>query len=235
MIYNGFVHREVINSVIDRFGAYFVPAFVPPDVASGIINLAHTSRYLHSFRPLAVRGNSKRSNGTSYWMRSLGTEQMNTYLKEEGRTIEQLIHPSMTAGRNIGFCIASLKLHLKDLLFPHDDELRIDLGTVVMYTLAKLNEEPEAYDDNLAEALRLAEKIGFTVDPRAIPAKTAARRKPLQGPKVSGSDVTIGINCDMANVFDVAGAARLAEAISSEVAVRVVQPAAVAEPKEKVS
>jgi len=104
-----------------------------------------------------------------------------------------------------------------------------------MYTLAKLNEEPEAYDDNLAEALRLAEKIGFKVDPRAIPAKTAARRKPLQGPKVSGSDVTIGINCDMANVFDVAGAARLAEAISSEVAVRVVQPAAVAEPKEKVS
>jgi hypothetical protein len=36
----------------------------------------------------------------------------------------------------------------------------------------------------------------------------------------------------MANVFDVAGAARLAEALSSELDVRVV-PAAVAEPQNK--
>jgi hypothetical protein len=45
----------------------------------------------------------------------------------------------------------------------------------------------------------------------------------------------MGINCDLANVFDVAGAARLAEAMSSELNVRVVQPAAVAEPQSKAS
>jgi hypothetical protein len=45
----------------------------------------------------------------------------------------------------------------------------------------------------------------------------------------------MGINCDMANVFDVAGAARLAEAVSSELNVRVVQRPAVAAPQVKSS
>jgi glycosyltransferase involved in cell wall biosynthesis len=235
MIYNGFVHRDVINSAIDRFGGYFVPTFVSPDVSSGIINLSQTGRYLHSFRPLAVRGISKRSTGASFWARSLGSEQQNIYLKEEGRTIEQTLHPSMTVSKNVGFCVASLKLHLKDLLFPHDDELRIDLGTVVKHMLAGLNDDPEAYDDNLAEAFGLAEKIGFTVDPAAVPANTHTVRKPLQGPVVSGANVAVGVNCDIANVFDVAGAARLVEAMSSEPALRVVQWAAVAEPQDRAS
>jgi hypothetical protein len=72
------------------------------------------------------------------------------------------------------------------------------------------------------------------VDPGTIPAKTHTPRRPLQGPLVSGSNVAMGINCDMANVFDVAGAARLAEAMSPELNVRVV-PASVAEPQNKAS
>src|SRR5712671_2388457 len=232
MIYNGFVHRDVINSVIDRFGAYFVPDFLSPDVASGILNLVHTSRYMHSLRPLAVRGNSRRSTGSSFWARSLGTEQQNTYLREEGRTIDQLIHPSMTVSKNLGFNIASIKLYLKDMLFPHDNELQVDLSDLVRHTLATLNDDAEAYDDNLAEVLQLAERIGFAVDPGTIPAKMHTPRRPLQGPLVAGSSVAMGINCDMANVFDVAGAARLAEALSSELHVRVA-PAAVAEPQDK--
>jgi len=235
MIYNGFVHRDVINSVIDRFGAYFVPDFLSPDVASGILNLVHTSRYMHSFRPLAVRGNSRRSTGSSFWARSLGTEQQNTYLREEGRTIDQLIHPSMTVSKNLGFNIASIKLYLKDMLFPHDNELQVDLSDLVRHTLATLNDDAEAYDDNLAEVLQLAERIGFAVDPGTIPAKTQAVHMTLQGPLVTGSNVAMGINCDMANVFDVAGAARLAEAVSSELNVRVVQRAAVAAPQAKSS
>jgi hypothetical protein len=165
-------------------------------------------------------------------VRSRGTEQQNNYLKEEGRTIEQLVHPSMPASRSIGFGIASTKLHLKDLLFPHDNELKVDLNTVVQSTIATLNDDADAYDDNLSEALQLAERIGFKVDPGTIPAKMHTPRRPLQGPLVAGSNVAMGINCDMANVFDVAGAARLAEALSSELDVRVA-PASVAEPRNK--
>jgi glycosyltransferase involved in cell wall biosynthesis len=217
MIYNGFVHRDVINTVIDRFGAYFVPAHMAPDITSGIINLAYTSKCLYSRRPLAVRGHSRRSTGCSFWARSLGKEQQTIYLHEERTTIERLTHPSMTVSQNIGFGVASLKASLKDLLFPHDNELQVDRGAVVRSTLATLNDDPEAYDDNLAEALQLAEKIGLAIDPKTIPAKaaTTSSRKPLQGPAGSGINLSVGVNCNLVNVFDVAGAARLAEAMSS--------------------
>jgi glycosyltransferase involved in cell wall biosynthesis len=221
-IYSGFVHRDVINRVISKFGAYFVPADMSPDVSSGIINLTHTGRYLHSGRPLAIRGASKRSNGTSFWARSLGKEQQKIYQSEEGKTLEQLFHPSMNASPNVGFGIAMTKLHLKDLLFPHDDELRIDLIALVKYTIATLNGEPEAYDDNLADALQLAERIGFAVDRRTIPVKTPSVRNKMQGPfEHANSNLNIAVNCDLANVFDVAGAARLAAAMSSAPNVRL--------------
>jgi glycosyltransferase involved in cell wall biosynthesis len=233
MIYNGFVHRDIINAVIDRFGAYFVPADMAPDLASGIINLAHTSRYLYSRRPLAIRGNSRRSTGTSFWARSLGKEQQTIYQREEGKTLEQLTHPSMNASANVGFVVATNKLHLKDLLFPHDNELKIDLSALVKDTLAALNDDSDAYDDNLADALRLAEMQGITVDPKTIPAKAPSIRKALQGPAGSGANLSIGVNCNLANVFDVAGAARLAEAMSSAVRVQVSHPAIVVDAERR--
>lgn len=237
MIYNAFVHRDVINAVIDRFGGYFVPADTAPDVSSGIINLVYTNRYLYSYHPLGIRGNSRRSNGTAFWARSLGKEQQAICAKEEGRPIANLIHPSMTPAQNLALCIASIKLHMKDLLFPHDNELQIDLRTAIQHGLANLNNDPDAYDDNLAEILPLAAKIGFEIDPTAIPAKAAPKeRRGLQGPVVSGSRVNIGINCNMANVFDVAGAARLADSMSSQLMftpAAAVAPATAPEPARK--
>jgi glycosyltransferase involved in cell wall biosynthesis len=232
MIYNAFVHRDIINAVIDRFGAYFVPPELSPDVTSGIINLVYTSRYLHSLRPLAVRGNSRRSTGTSFWVGSLGREQQSTYLREEGKTIEELTHSSLIASRSLAICLASIKLHIKDLLFPHDPELQIDLRTVVRLAIGTLNMDADAYDENLRNALQLADRIGLAVDPSSIPAKSPAVRNRLQGPIISGNSVTIGIDCDMANVSNIAGAARLAEALSPELNVRVVETA-VAEPERK--
>ena len=232
MIYNGFVHREIIDAVIDRFGGYFVPPDLSPDVTSGIINLAYTSRYLHSRRPLAIRGNSRRSTGTSFWIGSLGKEQQSIYLKEEGKTIEEITHPSLVASRSLAICLASIKLSIKDLLFPHDPELQIDLRTVVQLAIGSLNMDADAYDENLRHALQLAERIAFAVDPDSIPAKSPIIRKAMQGPAISGNSVTIGINCDMANVVNVAGAARLAEALSPELNVRLMETPA-AEPERK--
>jgi len=216
-IYTGIVHRDLINSVIAKFGGYFVPAEMPPDVCSGIINLTCTGRFLHSSRPLTVRGNSRHSTGTSYWARSFGKEQQQTYLREEGKTLEQLYHASINPSENVGFCVAMNKLHIKDLLFPNDPELTIDLVALVKHTIADLNHEPEAYDENLADALRLAERIGMTVDPATIPAKAAPNRRPIQGPfNHPKSNINIAVNCDLLNIFDVAGAARIAAAISSQ-------------------
>jgi hypothetical protein len=141
----------------------------------------------------------------------------------------------MTVGQSLGHCIASAKLFMKDLLFPHDKELEIDLTSVVRHALASLNTDPDAYDVNLAEALDLAEKIGMTVNPSDIPAKVATPRKGFQGPVISGSTVSIGINCDMANVFDVAGAARLADSLASEPNLRLIDPMNAAEPAKMAS
>jgi hypothetical protein len=232
MIYNAFVHREIIETTIDRFGGYFVPAELAPDITSGIINLTYTSRYLHSRRPLAIRGNSRRSTGTSFWVGSLGKEQQSIYLKEEGKTIEEITHPSLVASRSLPICLASIKLYLKDLLFPNDPELQIDLRAVVNLAIGSLNMDVDAYDDNLGHALQLAERIGFAVDPRSIPAKAPIPRTGMQGPAISGNCVTIGIDCAMANVVNVAGAARLAEALSPQLSVRLVETAG-AEPERK--
>jgi len=229
MIYSAFVHRDIINAVNARFGGYFVPPELSPDVTSGIINLVYTSRYLHSRRPLSVRGNSRKSTGTSFWVGSLGKEQQSIYLKEEGKTIEQLTHPSLVASRSLAIGVASLKLRVKDLLFPHDPELQIDLPTVVKLAIATLNNDVDAYDENLRNALQLAERIGLTVDPSSIPAKAPpAVRKGMQGPMISDKTVVIGINCDLVNVFNIAGAARLAEALSPELNIRVVENTAAA-------
>jgi hypothetical protein len=235
MIYNAFVHREIIDAAIGQLGGYFVPDFISPDISSGVINLAYTSGYLHSSYPLSVRGNSRRSNGSACWMRSLGKEQQDTNLKEEGKTRAQLVHPSMTPTTNLTLGLASHKLFLKDLLFPHDKELQIDLRSALERVIADLNFDPGAYEDNLADALQLADKIGFAVDPKTIPVKKPKNHRAPQGPYGTGVDFRIAIDCNLANVFDVAGAARLAAAVSPEVRVETTRSSAVDEPIKKAS
>jgi hypothetical protein len=55
----------------------------------------------------------------------------------------------------------------------------------------------------------------------------------LQGPAGSGINLTIGINCNLANIFDVAGAARLAESMSPPV--QLTRTAAIAARERKAS
>jgi hypothetical protein len=79
-----------------------------------------------------------------------------------------------------------------------------------------LNEDPEAYDANLADALALAKKIDFPIDYKSIPPKIfpptiSTKWRSFQGPFSDG----ICVNCDQAQVFNVADAARLAEALGS--------------------
>jgi hypothetical protein len=226
MIYTAFVSREIINTAVDKYGRYFTPPDMAPDVTSGVINLLHSERYLHSHRPLAIRGNSKRSNGTSSWTRAFGKEQREICLKEEGKKLEELFHPSLVPSPNLQIGIANIKLRLKDIFFPNEADFQIDLKSLVMSTIMNLNSEPESYDDNLADALRLADKLGLKVDPQSIPPKQPPPvRNRYQGPfRTPQSGTGIAVNCDQARVFDVAGAARLAEAISAPLSLNIVAP-----------
>jgi hypothetical protein len=214
MIYSSFVHRDCIAKVIDAHGAYFNLPQVP-DVVSGVLNLLQTERILYSQRPLSIRGNSGKSNGTAQWARSLGDKQRETYFREERAHLQEIIHASLVPSPNLNILIASIKLQCKELFFPHRSDLNVNMQNLVYSILNTLNTDPDAYDDNLSEALALAKKHGVEVISASIPAKGVAVRKKYSGPINDSTDDTksMVVNCDLAGVQDVNAAARLADAM----------------------
>jgi hypothetical protein len=214
MIYTSFVHRDCIDAVVSKYGSYFnIPQV--PDVVSGIVNLLNTDRILLSHRPLSIRGNSGKSNGTAQWARSLGGKQRETFFQEENARLQEIIHPSLVPSPNLAILIASVKLQCKDMFFPNDAELKVNIGNVVRQMIAGLNSDPDAYDINLSEVLALATKHAIVVNPVDIPVKTATEHRKYSGP-IYGAEhkiSTLVIDCDQAGVQDVAAAARLADAL----------------------
>jgi len=214
MIYSSFVHRDCIAGVVKRHGGYFnIPQV--PDVVSGVVNLLQSDRVLFSRRALSVRGNSGKSNGTAQWARSLGGKQRDTFFQEENAHLKEIIHPSLVPSPNLEILIASVKLQCKDLYFPDDRELNVNIASVVSRMLANLNSDPDAYEANLDEALQLARKHGIVVEPASIPNKGSVSRRKFSGPmpETDGKLSTLVVDCDQAGVQDVAAAARLADAL----------------------
>ncbi len=214
-IYASFFHRRLVDEARRRHGGFFVPADSVPDVASGILGLHLTERFAVSGRPLSIRGNSSHSNGTAQWARSVGAQQREIYLREERVGLQGLIHDSLVPSPNLSIIITSAKLKCKEVYFPADNALSVDLPGVVRELIANLNQDPEAYEENLYDAKALASKLGMPLDAGAVPARQASARKVSWGPIVNndGEIDCIGVNGDLAGVDDIAGAARLVEAL----------------------
>lgn len=210
MIYNAFVSKETITRVRERYGRYFVSPDLAPDVTSGIVNLMFEDKFLYSTRPLGIRGNSGKSNGTAQWARHLGAAMRENYLRDEGTTLEKLLHGSLVHSPNLDLYIASIKLKIKEAFFPDDKTLNVNLADVVDEMVANLNNEPEAYEDNLADALALAKKLSITVPRRKIPSKQMRPRTLGSGPNGPGQ---MCIDCNRARVYTISAAAQLAESM----------------------
>lgn len=215
MIYSAFFHRGVIEEARRRYDGFFVPRDTSPDLSSGILGLYITEKYAFSTRPLSIRGNSGKSNGTAHWARSLGAQLREVYFREERANLAQLTHGSLIPSPNVEIVYASAKLKCKDAYFPADAALSVNLQQVLDDMLENLNFEPEAYEENLADAKALAAKLGVTIDPAAIPAKLPKDRRPYWGPSVNqdNSLPNLTVNCDLAGVYNVAEAARLIESL----------------------
>lgn len=215
MIYNAFVHRSVIDEAYKRYGGYFVPADTAPDVASGVLNLHLTQHYAFSTRALTIRGNSGKSNGTAWWARSLGAQQREIYMREERLGLEGIIHKSLVPSSNLAILIASAKLKCREVYFPEDKKLNVDLMAVITELLASLNSDVDAYDDNLADLRALAEKLDVTLDAAEIPPRApAARRVGARGALATGGTIHgVAVDCNLAGIFTIDAAARLAEAM----------------------
>ena len=213
MIYNSFIHKSCIEQVRQRFGCYFAIPHIP-DVFSGVVNLTLEGDWVHANRPLAIRGNSGKSNGTAQWARSLGAKQREQYFQEEKTKLEAMIHKDLVPSPNLQIIVANCKIKCKELLFPDDNELIVDIGQVVSAIITSLNAEPEAYNENLADALALAKKHNLVIDKSKIPKHQPIKRRPFHGPVRNGDNITgVVVNGDLAGISDVFGASRLADAL----------------------
>jgi hypothetical protein len=65
VIYSGFVSMSSINNVKIRTGNFFHS--VTPDVYSGIVLAEEIKKYLYSFRPFSINGQSPHSTGYAIW------------------------------------------------------------------------------------------------------------------------------------------------------------------------
>lgn len=119
-----------------------------------------TENYVYSYRPLSVRGNSGKSNGTAHWARSLDKQEREVYFREERVGLQGMIHKSLVPSPNLNIIIASAMLKCKEAYFPTNKTLSVDLHGVLQEMIADLNFEPEAYEENLQDATALAAKLG---------------------------------------------------------------------------
>lgn len=215
MIYCAFFHRRLIDEARLRHGGFFVPRNAAPDISSGILGLHLTQNFTLSKRPLSIRGNSGKSNGTAQWARSLGAEQREVYFREERIGLQGMIHPTLVPSPNLHIIVASAKLRCKEAYFPEDDALPVDLVEVLKAMIGSLNFEPEAYEDNLRDVEALADKLDIELDPADIPPREAIERRRGWGPSLNqdSSLAKLCVNCDLAGVHHIDDAARLVDAL----------------------
>jgi glycosyltransferase involved in cell wall biosynthesis len=214
-IYTSFFHRRLIDEARRRHGGFFVPIDAAPDVSSGILGMHLAERFAVSGRPLSIRGNSGRSNGTAQWARSLGTAQREIFFREERVGLQGYIHRDLVPSPGLPFIIASAKLKCKEAYFPSDAAIAVDLPGFVRELIANLNHDPDAYEENLHDALALADKLGMRLAPEEIPSKQPRGPAPAWGPIANpdGEIDRICVNGDLAGVSDIAAAARLVESM----------------------
>ena len=212
-VYTGFVRRTLIDRVKSKIGKYFYVG--APDNFTGIAN-AYFAESVGVFdRALSMCGNSGQSTGCSYFFRSRGQERRNAYHSEEGKSIAEIIHPSLIPSVNLEVNQADMQLRAKELLFPGDDRYRVDMATVLRGMAANINRDPASYDDTLTEIRALAAKHGIATATIALPPKASGERTSFQGmmTDASGKPQTLAVNCREAGVHDVASAVRLASAL----------------------
>ncbi len=219
MIYSAFFHRSIIDEARRRYDGFFVPREAAPDIASAILGLHLTQNHVYSARPLSIRGNSGKSNGTAQWVRSLGQKQREIYFREERIGLEGMIHKALVPSPNLGIIVASTKLRCRETYFPHDAELTVDLLGVLYDMVGRLNAEPEAYDENLSDVEAFAAKLGVKLDPSLVPPKVPIERKPSWGPEShTDNRVSLAVNGDLAGLRNIEDAGRLVEALQYPVA-----------------
>jgi len=226
MLYNSFIHRDVISRIKSNLGEYFMSTSCP-DIYSGIVNAYFSDTYLYSFRSLSIAGLSQHSTGTSTGYLSMGLQPIEDFMKDGRKDLTDLLNDnsnSLIPSLNQEICVAEVQIRTKQLFFSKNNEFELNIKNLLKLVAARINRDPDNYDSTLRDIEALADKYEINVSTLDIPKKFIGKPQPYQGPIVNpdGSINTIVINCEQAGVSNVAQAAALACAILPKIeAVRV--------------
>ncbi|AFZ14226.1 glycosyl transferase family 2 [Crinalium epipsammum PCC 9333] len=213
MLYNSFVHQDIIAKVKSIYGKYFLTYC--PDIFSGIVNAYFSDRYFYSSRGLSLGGISGHSTGTSAWFQSFNSEPMQKFSEEFKKNVNELIHESLVPVPNLVLTETTERILTKELFFPEDHELKIDIITLLNCMAANINRDLGKYDVNLQAIEDLAEKYQVPISEINIPPKLVQDPKAYQGPVFNSNGLLdlLLINCEQAGISNVAQAAMLARGI----------------------
>lgn len=221
-IYNSFVSRATIDRAKARFGSYF-PIENSPDVVSGYVNLILESTFLFSEIPLSVRGNSGTSNGTALWYRKGGAEVRNQWISFEKEHADES-KPAYFGKKYAGDGLTGILTNLKVVAF---DKFSEDLKNIQIFSPADVVRslarecliEPESFDVITSDALSICERHGLEFSSFRFPErpKTPIVRQRRRVWEAKGNRITVTIDCDRAEIFDVCAAARLADSLIPDI------------------
>ncbi|MEG4507632.1 glycosyltransferase [Microcoleus sp. F6_B4] len=213
MIYNSFIHKDIVARVKSVHGRYFMTYI--PDIESGIVNAYFSEQYLYSLRAISVAGLSAHSTGTSGSYSSLEAKPLKDYMKEYKTDILAEMHPSLIPSTNQEISVADVLFRTKYLYFQKNQEIEIDIKQTLNLIASRINRDIATYDQTLAEITAIAQKHGISISALNIPPKAYNQPEPYQGPIFNKdySTTTLVINCEQVGISNVAQAAKLAQGI----------------------
>ena len=219
MIYNSLVHRDLIDIIKRVDGRYFHSHC--PDLFSGIVNAYFSDKYLYSYRALSITGTSGHSTGASGLYPSLANADTTSKTIDPYKDIYKNYHESILPNRPVSVpiipenVVADVKLSAKDLFFPTDEEMSIDMHYYLRSVAANASRDVSLYDAIIEYAQALAEKYNVPSTELNIPEKRHVVGQQFQGilTNSEGEATHLRINCEQAGIFNVADAAKLALAV----------------------
>ncbi|BAQ65666.1 CmcI family methyltransferase [Geminocystis sp. NIES-3709] len=221
MIYSSFIPKKLTNKIQSIHGKYFIDQCLSPDIFSGIVNAYFSNQYLFSEINLSVSGISAYSNGISSAFPDLASKPRDQFITEIKTKNKQYIHPKLIECSNIIIGIGSDFLYAKDLFFPDDEEIKLNIEYIIQRMISHLNSNPSQYNVERKYIQQLADKWQVNLskytfpDLKNITKKVTSEEIKIYEGLIKNQETIIRliINCRKFNIVDVSQAVILASAI----------------------
>ena len=158
-LYDSFVPRNLIEKIRAKYGRYFLS--LSPDIASGLINAWSVETYVYSYRPLAVRGISHHSTGTSYSFPHVENGPAKLFNKEvKGGAWDEALHENLAGDFIVEVIIVSEFLRFREKYFPEDHKIQPDMEGFLKWFCKSAPQFMTRYDDVKKAIYTMAKKNG---------------------------------------------------------------------------